>query len=323
MLPDTMRAAVTTAYGDAGVLRVESIPLPVPGPGDVLVRVRASSLNPVDTKMRAGALRILTGKTPPRVLGFDVAGEVAAVPGVLAADGSAFRVGERVFGAIAGARGGAHAEYAVVPALALARIPDGVTFEQAACVPVAGGTALLGVRRLGRLRTNEPIAINGASGGVGSFAVQIALALGGDVTATASAAHAGFVRGLGAPRVLDYAAEDFAGQSAAFRVIFDVHGGRTYASVRRALRRGGHFVTTLPRPVHFLSMPVARLLGHRVELAMLKPNGTDLADIGRWMQDGRVRACVDRTFPLAAIADAHRHMETGHPAGKIVVTMDA
>jgi NADPH:quinone reductase-like Zn-dependent oxidoreductase len=311
-----MKAAVTEAFGGVERVVVRELPKPVPEPGEVLVRVRAASMNPLDCKLREGKFRLIFRVKPPFVLGFDVAGEVEAVgPGV-----TRLRAGDAVFGEMA--RPGSHAEYAVVGQDHLLPKPGRLSFEEAAALPAAGMSALQALRDDARLRAGQRVLINGAGGGIGTFALQIAKAWGARVTAVASARNQDLLRELGADESLDYAREDFARREAAFDVIFDVVPNRSFPECRRALAPGGTYVTTLPGPGPYLWRALTALPlfgGRRCRALMLRPTRSDLEELAQLAEAGNLRPVVGETFPLDGIREAHVRMQSGHARGKIVV----
>ena len=311
-----MRAAVTEAFGGIDRIVVRDLPKPTPGPGEVLVRVRAAAMNPLDCKLREGTFRLIFRVKPPFVLGFDVAGEVEAVgPGV-----TRLRVGDAVFGELS--RPGAHAEHAVGGEELLLPKPSRLSFEEAAAVPAAALSALQLLRDHARLREGQRVLLNGAGGGIGTFAIQIARAWGARVTAVASARNQALLRELGADECLDYAREDFAGREAAFDAILDLVPNRSFPQCRRALAPGGTYVTTLPGAGPYLWRALTLLPlfgGRRCRALMLVPKRRDLEEIARLVEAGKLRVVVGDVFPLDAIRDAHVRMQSGHARGKIVV----
>ena len=311
-----MRAAVTEGFGGVDRIVVREVEKPSPGPGEVLVRVRAASMNPLDCKLREGHLRLIWRLKPPFVLGVDVAGEVEAVgPGV-----DRLRPGDPVFGELA--QPGAHAEYAVAREDLLLLKPGRLSFEEAAAIPAAAMSALQALRDEARLRAGQRLLVNGAGGGIGTFAVQIAKAWGARVTAVASARNQDLLRDLGADESLDYARDDFARRAAAFDVILDVVPNRSFPECRRALAPGGTYVTTLPGPGPYLWRALTALPlfgGRRCRALMLRPKRSDLEELARLAEAGSLRPVVGEVFPLDAIREAHARMESGHARGKIVV----
>jgi NADPH:quinone reductase-like Zn-dependent oxidoreductase len=311
-----MKAAVTEAFGGVDRLVVREAPKPTPGPGEVLVRVRAASMNPLDCKLREGKFRFIYRLTPPFVLGFDLAGEVEAVgPGV-----TRLHPGDAVFGELS--RPGAHAEHAVAGEDLLLPKPARLSFEEAAAVPAAAMSAFQSLRDDAGLRSGQHVLINGAGGGIGTFAVQIAKARGARVTAVASARNQDLLRELGADECLDYARDDFARREAAFDVVLDVVPNRSFPECRRALVPGGTYVTTLPGPGPFLWRALTALPlfgGRRCRALVLRPKRSDLEELARLAEAGSLRPVVGEVFPLDAIREAHLRMQSGHARGKIVV----
>ena len=311
-----MKAAVAEEFGGIDRVVVRDVPKPAPGPGEVLVRVRAASMNPLDCKLREGKFRLVFRVRPPFVLGFDVAGEVEGVgPGV-----TRLRPGDAVFGELP--RPGAHAEYVVAGEDHLLPKPGRLSFEEAAAIPAAAMSALQALRDEARLRAGQHLLVNGAGGGIGTFAVQIAKAWGARVTAVASAGKQELLRELGTDECLDYAGGDFARRDAAFDVILDVVPNRSFPECRRALAPGGTYVTTLPGPGPYLWRALTALPlfgGRRCRALMLRPKRSDLEELARLAEAGSLRPVVGEVFPLDAIREAHARMESGHARGKIVV----
>src|SRR3954452_8663535 len=320
-----MKAAVIDGYGGSDRLSVREVPEPgVPGPGQVLVRVRAASVNPLDWKVRNGGMRLLMPARFPLITGFDAAGEVVAGgPEV-----TRFQPGDPVFGgADVNRHGGCFAELVLMRDAALAAKPDSLSFEQAAALPVAGQTALQALRDTGELVAGEKVLINGASGGVGHFAVQIAASLKARVTAVASGRNQDFLRRLGAGETIDYEEEDFAGRDEEWDVILDAAGIRQYADCEPALARdGGIYVTTLPGPKHFVWIGLTGLGGlfgqpKRAHAVFLKHRAEDLEVLARMAAQGKLRPYLAEVYPLERIAAPQDHSETGHVRGKVVVPL--
>jgi len=320
-----MKAAVIDGYGGSDRLEVREVPDPQPpGPGQVLVRVRSASVNPLDWKVRNGGMRLLMPARFPLVLGFDAAGEVVAIgPEV-----TRFQPGDPVFGnADVSRHGGCFAELVLMREASLAAKPDFLSFEQAAALPVAGQTALQALRDTGELVAGEKLLINGASGGVGHFAVQIAVALGARVTAVASGRNQEFLRQLGAQETIDYEEEDFAGRDEAWDVILDAAATRQYADCEPSLaRNGGIYVTTLPGPKHFVWIgltALGSLFGQpkRARAIFLKHRAEDLEVLARMAGQGKLRPVLAEVYPLERIAAAQDHSESGHVRGKVVVRL--
>ena len=326
-----MRAIVARGHGGPKVLRTEEVERPEARGKKVLIEVRAAGVNPVDWRIRRGELRPLSFLLPHRVPGRDVAGVVVE----LGDEVRGFEVGARVFVMLDGASGGGYAEYAVAGEGAVAPMPENLSFEEAAGVPLAALTAVQAIRdALREVTRNAPhacdtgqlerrrVLINGASGGVGTFAVQFAKISGAEVTAVCKAESAALARELGAAHVVDYKEEDFARHQERYDVIFDVVGNRSFGACKRALRPAGVYVTTEPGARNFLSQ-VATIPAHKkARVVLVKPSGEDLSLLKQLFEAGRLRVVLDSVYPLEEVAEAHAHGETGHTRGKIVLRVD-
>jgi NADPH:quinone reductase-like Zn-dependent oxidoreductase len=320
-----MKAAVIDGYGGIERLQVREVPEPgEPGPGQVRLRVRAASVNPIDWKMRRGSLRFVMPAKFPLILGFDAAGEVEAVgPEV-----TRFQPGDAVYGGIdLRPHRGAYAERALAREAALAAMPRSLSFVEAAALPVAGLTALQALRDRGELAAGERALINGAAGGVGHLAVQIAATVGARVTGVAGARNLDFLHSLGAAEAIDYEEEDFAGRDDAWDVVFDAVGTRSYQECEPSLaHQGGIYVTTAVGPRPFLNAAFTALGGlfgqkKRARWITVRQTAEDLALLGRMVDQGRVRPAIQEVFPLARVGDAHALSETGRVRGKLVIEL--
>jgi len=324
----SMKAIVQDRYGTADVLQLRNIARPAFGPDDVLVRVHAAGVD-------RGAWHLMTGlpylirlvgfglrapKNP--VLGMDVAGRVEAV----GANVTQFQAGDEVFGI----GNGSFAEFACVPQTKLAPKPANLSFEEAAAVPVSAGTALQGIRDVGEVTAGQTVLIIGAGGGVGSFAVQIAKALGAEVTAVEGPTKLGLVRSIGADHVIDYKREDFSRMDTRYDVILDIAGNRPLSELRRALKPKGILVITggengdrwiggVDRQLRALAL--SPFVGHRLRSFIADESSEHLRDVTTLIETGKVMPIIDRTFPLSEAADAMRYLTESHVLGKIVVTV--
>jgi NADPH:quinone reductase-like Zn-dependent oxidoreductase len=321
-----MRAIVQDRFGKPDVLELREVDQPEVGDDEVLVRVRAASVNPADWYAMAGfpyVARPQMGLRTPRArLGLDVAGEVVAVGERV----TRFKAGDEVFGAGSGTL----AEYAAVPEDALVAKPAKLSFEQAAAVPVAGLTALQGLRDKGGIRPGRRVLINGASGGVGTFAVQVAKAFGADVTGVCSPRNGDLVASLGADQVIDYTRQDFTRTGRRYDLLLDVAGSRPWSACRRVLDPGATLVLVgAPKGSRLLG-PLGHILG--VSLASLRTSQTvrffistartaDLAALGELLAAGTVTPVVERSYALRDAAEALRYLGQGHAKGKLVVTV--
>ena len=310
-----MKAAVIDSYGPASVLTVRDVPRPAPGADQVLVETHASSVNPIDWKIRNGSLKLLMRLRFPLILGYDVSGRVVeAGPAV-----RRFKAGDDVFARVDSKAGGAYAEYVAVGEGAAALKPKGISHEDAAAIPLAGLTALQALRDLGNIRAGGRVLVNGASGGVGVYAVQIAKALGAQVTAACGTSNIAWVEALGADRVVDYEKEDVLGDEP-YDIVFDAVASLSYFKVRKALTQNGVYISTLPGPGLVLASIWTRLVpGRKARFVLMKPSGDDLAYLTKLIDEGKMRSVIDSTFPLEDIAAAHARSEDGHARGKIVI----
>lgn len=312
-----MKAFVADRYGGPEVMRLGDLPEPVAVKGGVVVAVRATSINPVDWKIRAGDLRLLSGVEFPRVLGTEFAGVVHAV----GAGVTGWAVGDEVYGLTVTALGhpGAHAERTVVPAGALRRKPASLSFEQAVVLPVAGLTALSGIRLCGDLAGREVLVI-GATGGVGHFFLQMARACGARVTAVCSARNAAHATVLGAADVLDYRARDFSREPSRFDVVYDAYGQPGFGVGQRVLKPRGLWVTPLGTPgVYARSLVQGLLGGRRLRVGNVRSRPEDYARIEAMLASGAVRPLIDRVLPLDQAAEAFAICEAGGVPGKVVL----
>lgn len=320
-----MKAIVRETYGPPDVLRLEEVPLPAVGDDDVLVRVQAASANAGDWHMLRGTplpFRLVAGLRKPRfkTIGNDIAGRVEAVGRQV----TRFRPGDHVFGELSRCGFGAYAEFAVAPDKALALKPANLSFEEAAAIPTAGCTALQGLRK-GRIERARRVLINGASGGVGTFAVQIAKTFGAEVTGVCSTRNIDMVRSIGADHVLDYTKDDFAALGQRYDLIMAVNGDRSIWDYKRALSADGAYTMTggsnrqlidalLFGPV--LSMG-HQTLGH----VLMRPTQADLLFLKELCEAGKVRPVIDRRFPLSEVPAAIRYVEEGRARGKVAITV--
>ena len=327
---DTMKAIVYCDYGLAN-LKLEEIAKPVPNDDQVLVKVRAASVNPYDWHFIEGTPYIMrsmgVGLRKPKDtrLGVDFAGTVEA----LGKNVTQFKPGDEVFGG----RGGAFAEYVCVRGnRAVALKPANLTFEQAASVNIAGITALQAIRDKGKVQPGQKVLINGASGGVGTFAVQIAKSFGADVTGVCSTRNLDLVRSLGADHVVDYTKEDFTKGDERYDVILDNVGTQPLSGFRHALQpkgicvmiggggpNDGGLIGPMGRPIVALLM--SPFISQKIGMMMAELNKEDLTILGDLMQSGKVKPVIDRTYPLSQIAEAMRYLEAGHARGKVIITV--
>ena len=324
-----MKAIVCTKYGLPDVLKIEEVPKPIPGDDEVLVEVHAASVNYSTTAFVTGkpfAARLMGGgilKPKHRIPGAEVAGRVEAV----GRNVKQFQPGDEVFGDLSACGRGAFAEYVSVPEKALALKPAGITFEEAAAVPEAAVVALQGLRDKGQIQPGQKVLINGASGGIGTFAVQIAKSFGAEVTGVCSTRNLDMVRSIGADQVIDYTQEDFTKSGQRYDLILATAGYRSIFDYQRALSPRGTYVCTggsmaqifqalLLGP--FISMTGSRKMGGM----MLNINQEDLVFMKELLEAGKVVPVIDRRYPLSEVAEALRYYEERHSRGKVVITME-
>jgi NADPH:quinone reductase-like Zn-dependent oxidoreductase len=312
-----MRAIQYSAYGGPEKLTLVDLPRPTPGPGQLLIQVAASSVNPIDWKRASGKMRLIMPVSFPCVPGFDVAGEVVEVgPGV-----TAFAVGARVHARIGDPKGGASAELAVAGVDVTAPLPAGMDPGEAAGLPLAGMTALQGLRDRAGMPlegARERVLVVGASGGVGHLAVQIARAAGATVVGVCSGRNAALVTSLGAHEVLDYTQPDPYRGQAPFDIVLDCVGGDPGPWLP-LLGAGGRYASTVPTGTTFLRSALNVFTGKKVRAVMLKSHAGDLRILGQQVEAGKLRVVIDRRFKLEDLAAAWERSLTGRAVGKIVI----
>ncbi|MGV0820867.1 NADP-dependent oxidoreductase [Martelella sp. AMO21009] len=307
-----MKAIRIHDFGAPEVLKLEQLERPVPAAGEVLVRVLAASVNPVDWKIRSGNYGAIGEDDLPIIPGRDICGEIVAV----GEDVGHFSPGDRVFAFLDMARGG-YAEYVAVPAEELAAVPQSLSAEEAAAVPLAGITAWQGLFDHGGLEEGQRVLVHGGGGGVGHLAVQIAKAKGAWVATTVSPEDVVFARKLGADRVIDYKSELFEGILDPVDMVFDLVGGETRARSFQVLKEGGILVSTLGEP----DGETASKFNIRTAGYMARPNAAQLAEIADLIERRKLRVCVQQTLQLSEAAKAHEVLENQHTQGKVVLSI--
>ena len=334
-----MKAAFIRRYGGNKVVELGELPAPQAGPGELLVAVHAASVNPVDFKIRDGMLKMIIPFGFPLILGNDLSGVVKAV----GAGVTHFKPGDAVFARMDKRRIGAFAEFAVVAEADAAAKPANLSHIEAAAVPLAGLTAWQALFEIGGLKAGQKVLIHGGSGGVGSFAIQLAHHAGATVATTVGARNAELVRSLGADIVIDYKTQRFEDVVSGYDLVFDTQAGDIQHRSFSVLKRGGVLVSIAGKPdgrlvrefglnpllgvlLDFLSRKSLRLAkrhGVRYEYLFMHPSGEQLAQIGRLLAEGSVRTVVDKVFPLAQVREALAYSEAGHATGKVVVEVKA
>lgn len=329
-----MLAARIHEYGGPEVLRVEDVPKPSPGPRDLLVRVRAAAVNPVDWKVRIGAQRSVMRYTLPWILGLDVSGVVEAV----GAKVTGFAVGDEIWSSPSHRRPGTYAEYVCIDEREAARKPKNISHEEAASIPLVGLTAYQCVVEKGGLKKGERALIHAGSGGVGAFAIQLAKSIGAHVITTCSARNADFVRELGADEVIDYTKQRFADACEPVDFILDSLGEEVFEENVRVLKRGGRLanitlnlgdnikrwgptLSLVPTVLSLLRLMIVPWLrkGIKGRHVIKRCDGAQLLTITEMVERGAIKPTVERILPLAEIAEAHRHSESHRARGKIVI----
>jgi len=320
-----MKAIVYQHFGSPDILECHEVEKPVPGHDEVLIKVRAASINPLDWKMMKGGpllFRLMLGMRKGKIKrpGVDVAGEVEAA----GKNVTQFKAGDAVFGTCKGA----FAEYGIAKTATLAIKPEDLTFEEAAAAPVAALTALQGLRDKGRVRSGQSVLINGAAGGVGTFAVQMAKSFGANVTGVCSTKNVDLVRSLGADRVIDYTQDDVTAGRGQFDIVLDCVGNHSFSEWRRALRPKGILVGVGASPGVGLARILGGLIGALVQSLFVsqkfrffiaKANQDDLIAVGELMAGRKVQAVIDRRYPLSEAREAFRYVEQGHARGKVII----
>jgi len=320
-----MEAIVYTEYGPPGVLQLEEIEKPTPKDDEVLIKVQAVSVNRSDWEgligkplyARIGGLR----RPRRRILGSDIAGRVEAV----GANVEQFQPGDEVFGDILGYMGG-FAEYVRAPENRLALKPASMTFEQVAAIPQAAVIALQGIRDKGQVQPGQQVLINGAGGGAGTFAVQLAKLYGAEVTGVDNTGKLDFMRSLGADHVIDYSREDFTKNGKQYDLILDLIAHRSVFAYKRALRPNGSYffvggsVATMFQTL-LLGPLVGRTAGKKIRILAVQPNLEDMVYITELYEAGKVVPVIDRRYPLSEVAEALRYLGEGHAGGKVVITV--
>lgn len=324
-----MKAITFKRYGSPDVLKYEDVPMPTPKDDEVLVKIHASSANAADWHLlRADPfpVRFMMGFTKPQakyhILGGDIAGVVEAV----GKNVTEFKVGDAVFGDVFDDGLGGFAEYTCVRAKMLVAKPKNLSFEEAAAVPLAAVTALHGLRDIGKVQPGQKVLINGAAGGVGTYAVQIAKALGAEVTAVCSARNLEQARALGADHVIDYAQEDFTQSSKRYDMILAINGYHPIGDFKRALTPNGIYGMAgggnrLLLEIMFLG-PLHSMFGSKkFRMVASKPNQAKLQFVKELIEAGKVRPVVEKVYPLTEVAEAIRYLETGHARAKVVINV--
>ena len=311
-----MKAIYINKYGSADQLEYGDLKRPTPDTEELLVKVHASSVNPVDWKMREGLLKLVKGFKFPRQLGKDFAGEVVET----GSEVTRFKKGDRIWGQLPGTSAGSYAEFVVAPDESVGAMPKNLDFKEAASIPLAALTALQSLRDKGAIKEGDEVLINGASGGVGTAAVQIAVALGAIVTGVCSEKNAEFVKSLGAAHVINYEVEDFTESRKKYDIICEFVGNASFGKCKNVLNQRGTYVTANPKPASLLGGFLSSVFSSKKQkIIFTKPSPEDLDFLSELVSEGKLKPIIDKTYKLRELAEAHQYSEKGHARGKIVI----
>ncbi|HAM50414.1 MAG TPA: zinc-binding alcohol dehydrogenase [Nitrospiraceae bacterium] len=313
-----MKAAVIDKYGGNDMIEVKDVLVPSPGPHEVLIRVRAAAINPLDWKIRYGGAKILTGSKFPKILGSECAGEVMETGRKV----KHFNNGDQVIGYPGIRRLSAFAEYVCASEQTTFSKPKNITFEQASALPIAGLTALQSLRDLGHIARDSRVLINGASGGVGTFAIQIGKIFEANITAVCSGTNADLVKGLGADRVIDYTQKDFLESGEHYDIIFDAVSKRSFGECKKALAPTGIYVNTLPSLSVLLNQfLMGFFVRKKAKSVMVKPNATDMEWMKMQIEARKISIVIDRVYSLEQVSEALAYSETEKAKGKVILSL--
>lgn len=302
-------------FGPPEVLQIREVEQPVPGAHEVLVKVEAAGINPKDAFVRRGLFRALTGREFPKRVGYDFAGIIFCVGEAV----TSFKVNDRVFGSLNDWSGGAHCELVCASEDECAILPPGVSIEEGAAMPIAALTALQSLRDLAAIKAGDSVCINGASGGVGTFAIQLARMFGARVIAVCSQRNRDFCKSLGADEVVDYEVAPPEQLDVIVDCFFDVYGNKSFETVRHLLTDKGNYITTVPSKQIFLEMENTANSASKAHLIKVKSNKSDLEYLAAQLLAKEFSPIIECVYPIAAVVDAHRHIETKRTRGKLVL----
>jgi len=315
-----MKAIVYTKYGPPDVLELKEVEKPAPKDNEVLIKVHASTVTPIDWRFRQGKniiARMMSGLIKPKnnILGAELAGEIESV----GKDVKLFKQGDQAYAA---GQMGAHAEYICMSEKKVAMKPANMTYEEAATVPYAAPVSLQFLRNKGGIQSGHKVLINGASGGLGTFAVQLAKYFGAEVTGVCSTTNLEMVQSLGADKVIDYTKEDFTKNGQTYDIIFDAVGKSSFSKCKSSLNRNGIYLSTVATIPLLLQMLWTSMIGSKKAIFMWAPYRIeDLIFLKGLIEAGKVKSVIDRCYPLSQTAEAHRYAEKGHAKGKVVITL--
>jgi len=314
-----MKAILLKHYGNLDALRIEQVPTPVPAAGEVLVKVKAFTISPLELKIRSGEAKMFVRRKLPMLMGTDFAGEIAEV-----GEGSTmWKVGDEVLGTVdAFKQSGPYAEYVLVKAEQIIPKPTSITFETACSLPISAVSALQCLRDVGKVKTGQNVLILGAAGSLGHISVQLAKQMGANVTAVCRYNNANFVKSLGADHVIDYSQTSPFAQTEAYDLIFDVVDKYSFKEAKQALRRGGLYLNTVPGPAKMFSALWNPVRAKKMAVFFLKPSMDDLKWVVQQVQEGKLKINIDKTYQgLESIYEATTNLEAGHVRGKLVIQL--
>ena len=312
-----MLAVEYDRFGPPEVLQIRQVEQPAPGAKEILIKVEAAGINPKDTFVRRGLFRSLTGRQFPKRIGYDFAGIVCGAGEAVAS----FKLHDRVFGMLNGWSGGAYCEYLCAPEDECAILPSDVSFEEGSAVPIAGLTALQALRDLAAIKPGDSVCINGASGGVGTFAIQLAKMFGARVIAVCSRRNLDLCKGLGANEVVDYEVTPPEEVDITVDCFFDAYGNKSFESVKHLLTSKGNYITTVPGKQIFVDATSIAVPGRKAHLIQVKSNTRDLEFFAAQIVAKKVLPMIECAYPMDRVIDAHKHLETKRTKGKLVLTL--
>lgn len=311
-----MRAVCYNKYGDTGVLVVDEAQDPAPEPGRVVAHVKYASANPIDCKIRSGAMKMVLKRKFPIIPGVDFSGIVTAVgEGV-----DELKIGDRIYGCVETTRQGTHAELVSAPVSFIGKLPKNIDYREAASLPCAAGTAYQGLVNIGQVETGNKVLISGATGGVGSMAVQIANILGAEVTAVCHGSRVEVAKQFGPAHILHYDERDFKSKMGVYDVFFDCAAAYTPSFVKGHLAKRGRYISTLPTPTLFVLGIVARIVGGRKFVPLIfKANPDEIDTITKWVDEGRLKPFITEELEMSEAVKTHQWLETPGTTGKLVL----
>lgn len=313
----TMKAVVFNSYGSPDVLEIKELEKPIINEEEILVQVHATSVNPVDWKIRNGSMKIFTGKKFPKGLGADISGTISAVGEKIVG----FKVDDEVYGKLGGFKGNAYAEFVSTNPVNLALKPTNLDFNESASVPLAALTAYQALVNLGELTKGSKVLINGCAGGVGHFGVQIAKALGAEVTGICSTKNISVANKIGSDKVIDYTKNNVIDGDVKYDIFFDAVAKQSYSKVKPILNKNGKYISTLPSIGVILNSITGLFSSKKAKMINAKSNPKDLQIITEMVENGKVKPIIDKIFLLKDIREAHRYSETGRVVGKLVISI--